>query len=80
MRGATLLTSYALGIGVPFLLAAAFAGPFFRILKKFARHLGYIEKTMGGFLVLTGILFITGSMNEIAFWLLEGIPALGKIG
>ena len=35
---------------------------------------------MGALLVLTGILFITGSMNEIGFWLLETFPALGRIG
>jgi hypothetical protein len=31
-------------------------------------------------LVLTGVLIITGSMNEIAYWILETMPALGRIG
>ncbi len=79
-KGAWLLMAYALGIGIPFLVASAFAGPFIKIMRRFSRYLGYIEKTMGALLVITGILFITGSMNEIAFWLLEGIPSLGKIG
>ena len=35
---------------------------------------------MGGFLVLTGILFLTNSMTLISGWLLEWFPALAKIG
>ncbi len=78
--GALLLAAYALGIGVPFLLAAIFAKPFMNLMRRFSRYLGVVEKTMGGLLVLTGILFITGSMNEIAFWILETMPSLGKNG
>ena len=71
---------YALGIGIPFILAALAIGPFMRFMQRFRRYLGRIEQAMGGLLVLTGILFITGSMNEIGFWLLETFPALGRIG
>lgn len=78
--GASLLLVYALGIGIPFILAAAAIGPFMGFMQRFRKHLGRIEKVMGGLLVLTGILFITGSMNEIGFWLLEMFPALGRIG
>lgn len=35
---------------------------------------------MGGLLVLTGIAFLTGSINRFSFWLLETFPALGQIG
>jgi cytochrome c-type biogenesis protein len=35
---------------------------------------------LGVALVATGILFITGSMSEIAFWILDTFPSLGKIG
>ncbi len=31
-------------------------------------------------LVLTGIAFLTGSINQMSVWLLEAFPALGKIG
>lgn len=79
-RGVVLLFAYAAGTGIPFLLAAAFAGRFFRLLGRFKRHLGTVEKVMGGFLVATGVLFITGSMADIAGWLLEFFPVLGRIG
>jgi cytochrome c-type biogenesis protein len=35
---------------------------------------------MGALLVLTGIAFLTGSVNQASVWLLETFPALGKIG
>ena len=80
LYGASLLLVYALGIGIPFLLAAAMIGPFMGFMQRFRRYLGRIEQVMGGLLVVTGLLFITGSMNEIGFWLLEMFPALGRIG
>jgi hypothetical protein len=48
--------------------------------KSSARHLGTIEKVTGALLVLTGILFLTGGMATMAYWLLETFPALGRIG
>lgn len=80
LYGASLLLVYALGIGIPFILAALAIGPFMGFMQRFRRYLHRIEQVMGGLLVLTGILFITGSMNEIGFWLLETFPALGRIG
>ncbi len=79
-RGALLLAGYALGIGVPFILAAVFAGPFLNLLSRFRRHMPVLEKAMGAGLVVTGLLFMTGAMPRIAGWLLQAIPALGMIG
>ncbi len=80
LEGSTLLTAYALGIGLPFLAAALAARPFMSFMARFRRYLGMVEKVMGGLLVLTGILFLTGTMSEIAYWILEAFPALGRIG
>ena len=79
-QGALLLTSYALGLGIPFLLAALFAGPFLGFMKRFRRHMGVVEKAMGVVLVLTGLLFITGQMATFSYWLLETFPAFSAIG
>ena len=35
---------------------------------------------MGLALVLTGIAFLTGNINQMSVWLLETFPVLGKIG
>jgi cytochrome c-type biogenesis protein len=78
--GAGLLTAYAAGIGLPFLIAAAFTGPFLRWVARFRRHLGFVEKTMGVALVATGVLIFAGAMPILAGWLLEAVPVLGRIG
>jgi len=78
--GAGLLAVYALGLGLPFLVAAAFSRAFIGVLKRFRRHFGAVEKAMGALLVVTGILFLTGGMTQMSFWLLEHFPALGTIG
>lgn len=75
--GALLLAAYSLGIGVPFVLAAFFVEPFMMLMHRFRQHMGLVEKTMGAFLVLTGLLFITNSMPVIAYWMLEYMPVLG---
>ncbi len=78
---ATLLLSvYAAGLGVPFLIAAAFVQPFQRFLRRVRPHLRLIEAAMGVFLIGIGIAFLAGVFSEAAFWLLEAFPALGRIG
>ena len=78
--GAFLLLVYSLGLGVPFLLAAAFAPVFLSWAGGFRHRLPAVEKTMGGFLVITGLLFVTGQMTAMSYWLLETFPALSLIG
>jgi len=75
-----LLLVYALGIGIPFILAAIFFRPFTNLMQRHRHRLGLIEKITGGLLVLTGILFITGGMSAIAYYMLELFPGLGAVG
>ena len=79
-KGAGMLAIYSLGLGVPFLIAALAVEPFAAFLARFRAHLGLVEKAMGGLLVLTGIAFLTGTVSEVSYWLLNTFPALGKIG
>ena len=73
-EGAVMLAFYSAGLGIPFILAAAFSGAFLRWMSGFRRHLGAVEKVMGGLLVVTGVLFLSGGMQTISFWLLETFP------
>ena len=79
-RGALLLATYSMGIGIPFILAAIFARQFLGWASRFRRHLGTVEKVMGGMLVLTGILFLTGAMPVIAYWFLDTFPQFATYG
>ncbi|KIZ43760.1 MULTISPECIES: cytochrome c biogenesis protein CcdA [Rhodopseudomonas] len=79
-HGAMLLGAYSLGIGLPFLLASLFSGQFIKLMARMRAHMGLVEKLMGGALVLTGVLFLTGAMPKIAGWLLETFPIFSTIG
>ena len=79
-RGAGLLAVYSLGLGIPFVVAAFAIEPFAAFLARFKNYLHRVEQAMGALLVLTGIAFLTGSVNQMSVWLLETFPALGKIG
>lgn len=78
--GAVLLAAYSLGLAVPFWIAASFSSGFMRFAARFKAYLGMVEKVMGLLLVGTGILFLTGTMATIGFWLLELFPVLGQLG
>ncbi len=80
MKGAMLLAVYSLGIGIPFMLAGSFASRFLGWANRFKKHMHKIEVAMGLLLVLTGVLFITGSMSAIAQWLLDTFPGFQSIG
>nr|WP_205925858.1 cytochrome c biogenesis CcdA family protein [Rhizobium sp. P38BS-XIX] len=78
--GAGLLAVYSLGLAVPFWIAAGFSGAFMSFLSRFRRHLGTVEKAMGGLLVLTGLAFIFGYVSDMAIWFQQTFPILMKIG
>lgn len=79
-EGVGLLVAYAAGLGLPFLIAALFSRPFLTWIAAFRRHLGLVEKVTGAGLVATGVLVFLGLMPAIGGWLLETMPALGRIG
>ncbi len=80
MSGTSLLVVYSIGLGVPFLVAAAFIGPFARWARRFSRHLGLVEKLMGVLLVVVGLLMMTLQFERIAWWLLETFPVFALVG
>jgi len=76
LQGGALLFVYALGIGIPFIVAAAFLERFSGFMQRMRPWMGTIEKGIGVFLIITGIIIATGLMNEIGFWIQETFPAL----
>ena len=78
--GAGLLAVYSAGLGVPFLLAAFAINGFLKFMRRFRRYLGLVEKIMGAFLVITGVMFLTGTMQTLSYWMLEMFPSLANIG
>ncbi|MBL1421393.1 MAG: cytochrome c biogenesis protein CcdA [Alphaproteobacteria bacterium] len=78
--GMALLGTYSAGLGIPFMLAALFLRPFLGFMQRFRKHMGMVEKIMGVFLILAGIMFLTGYMSTLSYWLLETFPVFNDIG
>lgn len=79
-RGAMLLMVYGLGMTLPFIVAAAFVGPFMRWMQRFRRHMGKVEKGMGVLLIVFAILIGTDSINVIAQWMIDYGPNFTGLG
>lgn len=78
-RGVQLLFVYSLGLGIPFVLAAVAIRPFLSFMHRFKRHLGTMEKVMGVLLVITGLMFLTGTMTWVGQFMIEAFPTLSRI-
>lgn len=65
-QGLVLLSSYSLGLAIPFLLAALGIGWVSTVLKKFSRIMRITEVVMGSLMVVVGLLLMTGAFNLIA--------------
>ncbi len=79
-RGTFLLGVYALGLGIPFLLAAMFMSRAMGVMNRLKPHMRMIEKTMGALLVFVGAAMLLGLFTRFSFWLLESFPALATLG
>jgi len=76
-RGTALLAVYALGLGLPFLLAATFIDRAMGMMQRLKRHMKTIERAMGVLLLVVGLALITGAFTDFSWWLLETFDALG---
>ena len=65
-KGAALLGTYAVGLGVPFLLVAAFFPQMKRPMAWMKRNMGVIEKTSGVLLIVVGLAMATGFLTVFA--------------
>lgn len=61
-----LLLSYALGLGLPFLIVGLFAAQAANWVRKYGRILGPINVAFGVLLILLGILIFTNNLARIA--------------
>lgn len=79
-RGTALLGIYALGLGVPFILAALFIERAVGLMTRLKRHMKTIERAMGVLLIVVGLALLTGAFSQFSFWLLETFPVLSVLG
>ena len=75
-----LLSSYSLGLAIPFIISGVLIDKFLYFSKNFRKYLSTITKIGGTILLLTGIAILTGQLQVLGFFILEYFPALGNIG
>jgi cytochrome c-type biogenesis protein len=78
--GIVLLIAYSLGLGIPFLLSAAFTDGLMRRMASMRRTGRMLKAAAGAVMILMGIAMATGYMSVFSFWLLEKFPILTALG
>lgn len=79
-EGVVLLAVYSAGLGVPFLVVAAFTDSIAGKLRVIGRIGRRLHQVAGGIMVLMGLAMVTGRLSALSYWLLDAFPALGRIG
>ena len=80
IRGTLLLGVYAIGLGIPFLLVAAFFPSLTGLMNWMKRHTQAVERVMGLMLWTIGLMMMTGQFTMLSNWLLNTFPVLQTIG
>jgi cytochrome c-type biogenesis protein len=78
--GIALLSIYSIGLGVPFLIAAAFTEGLAKRLKSMRRTGRVLELVAGGIMIVMGVAMMTGYLTTFSFWLLDTFPVFQTIG
>ncbi|MEW5975165.1 MAG: cytochrome c biogenesis protein CcdA [Acidobacteriota bacterium] len=65
-QGIVLLTSYSLGLAIPFFLTAVALNSFFNFFSWLKRHYRAIEYASGGLLVVLGLMVMTNQFTRLA--------------
>tara|TARA_R110002124_G_scaffold138219_2_gene301555 strand:+ start:6863 stop:7600 length:738 start_codon:yes stop_codon:yes gene_type:complete len=79
-EGVALLGIYSVGLGVPFLLAAAFTDRLTRRLRGIGRVGRRLHQIAGLVMIAMGVAMLTGRLSALSYWLLDAFPILSRIG
>ncbi len=79
-KGVILLTSYSLGLGIPFILTGVSISAFYSVFDRFKRYFHTVELVGGIMLIAVGALIFTNSLTILSGYLSKWFPFLGEIG
>lgn len=79
-EGMAMLAIYSAGLGIPFLLVAAFTDQLAHSLRRLRQTGRWLHRVAGAVMVLMGILMTTNSLSALSYRMLEMFPALGRLG
>ena len=79
-KGILLLTSYSLGLALPFIISGYLIQKFLIFSKNFKKNIYVVSKTGGIILLITGILILTNQLQALGYYLLNIFPFLQNFG
>ncbi|EKE67880.1 MULTISPECIES: cytochrome c biogenesis CcdA family protein [Oceanibaculum] len=79
-EGVVLLAIYSAGLGVPFVLAAAFTDRLIWRLRAIGRIGRRLHQIAGLLMVAMGVAMVTGQLSALSYWLLDAFPILATVG
>ncbi len=79
-KGILLLTSYSLGLALPFILSGYLIQKFLIFSKNFKKNINLVSKIGGIILLITGILILTNQLQALGYYLLNIFPFLQNFG
>jgi cytochrome c-type biogenesis protein len=68
-RGAVLSACYALGLGIPFVVAGVAYERMLGAIRFVRRHQAWVTRTGGALMILVGVLLLTGWWDSAVSWL-----------
>jgi cytochrome c-type biogenesis protein len=80
LRAIVLLSSYSLGLAIPFILSGYLIQKFLMFSKNFKKNINIVSKTGGVILLLTGILILTNQLQALGYYILNIFPFLQNFG
>lgn len=73
-HGLALLTSYSLGLAVPFLLSAVAVERFFAVFQKLRRQMVWLSRATGALMVAIGLLMVMNYLTILSSYLQAWTP------
>lgn len=71
IEGVMLLLTFSLGIAVPFIITALLIQSVMPLIKKFGKYIMVIQKIAGAFIIVLGILLLTGYFNTVLYYFIS---------
>ena len=79
-KATVLLSSYSLGLAIPFILSGYLMQHFLMFSKNFRKNINLVSKIGGVTLLITGILILTNQLQILGYYILNFLPFLQNFG
>ena len=79
-KAVILLSSYSLGLAIPFVLSGYLMQRFLIFSKNFKKNINLVSKGGGIILLITGVLILTNQLQILGYYILNSLPFLQNFG